>query len=292
MNNKHNFFCANISKSIDEQICPSASKFNKLLLIEYNDSFEANALLDSTIDNLTKKKLVSLQESDNFLKILLIKQDKKIDKIRVFTVSNSYEHIKYHSFCINNYTDLLEIDIISKFDNNDNNHEFLYLICTNGKKDKCCGKFGKLLYSQISKNNPNIWECSHMGGDRFASNVLVVPSFTVYGRVDLNIMKDIIRYTETELIYLNSYRGHSALSLYSQAAENFIRKKYNLNEINSLKLVSEKPSSNIAIVTFIDKNNKTYNISVEKTKSNILRYTTCNTIKKNYTNIFIPNEIN
>jgi hypothetical protein len=28
------------------------------------------------------------------------------------------------------------------------------------------------------------WECSHVGGDRFAANVLVVPDGTAYGRLD------------------------------------------------------------------------------------------------------------
>jgi hypothetical protein len=38
--------------------------------------------------------------------------------------------------------------------------------------------------AQLQARRPGqVWECSHVGGDRFAANVLVLPSGLLYGRV-------------------------------------------------------------------------------------------------------------
>ena len=60
----------------------------------------------------------------------------------------------------------------------------LYLVCTHGKHDPCCALRGRPVAAAMAQVRPGqVWECSHIGGERFAANVLLLPSGLVYGRV-------------------------------------------------------------------------------------------------------------
>lgn len=59
------------------------------------------------------------------------------------------------------------------------------LVCTHGLHDVCCAVRGRPVAAALAAQWPEqTWECSHIGGDRFAANVLVVPDGTCYGRLD------------------------------------------------------------------------------------------------------------
>ena len=61
----------------------------------------------------------------------------------------------------------------------------LLLVCTHGRHDVCCAVRGRPVALALAARWPDqTWECTHIGGDRFAANVLVVPDGTVYGSLD------------------------------------------------------------------------------------------------------------
>jgi Sucrase/ferredoxin-like len=56
-----------------------------------------------------------------------------------------------------------------------------YLVCAHGGHDACCALRGRPLARSMPADD--VWECSHLGGDRFAANVLVLPHGFYYGQV-------------------------------------------------------------------------------------------------------------
>ena len=60
------------------------------------------------------------------------------------------------------------------------------LVCTNGRHDPCCATFGRPLVRALraSRWADRVWECSHIGGDRFAGNLLLLPESLYFGRCD------------------------------------------------------------------------------------------------------------
>ncbi|GAB3441048.1 sucrase ferredoxin [Phycicoccus ginsengisoli] len=59
------------------------------------------------------------------------------------------------------------------------------LVCTHGRHDVCCAVRGRPVAAAVAERWPErTWECSHIGGDRFAANLLVVPDGTTYGGLD------------------------------------------------------------------------------------------------------------
>lgn len=59
------------------------------------------------------------------------------------------------------------------------------LVCTHARHDACCAVRGRPVARVLDEHYPGlVWECTHIGGDRFAANVLVVPDGVYYGLVD------------------------------------------------------------------------------------------------------------
>jgi hypothetical protein len=100
----------------------------------------------------------------------------------------------------------------------------LVAICAHGKHDQCCAVRGRSATAAIAAEFPEFtWECSHLGGDRFAATMLVLPEGLCYGRVDSTDSAELVRkYLEGRLD--NRYlRGRTSLPHPVQAAQYFVR---------------------------------------------------------------------
>ena len=63
--------------------------------------------------------------------------------------------------------------------------EPLILVCTHGVHDVCCALRGRPVASALASRWPErVWECTHIGGDRFAPNVVLLPDGFYYGNLD------------------------------------------------------------------------------------------------------------
>jgi hypothetical protein len=112
-------------------------------------------------------------------------------------------------------------------------------ICAHGKHDQCCAVRGRSACQAIAQRYPEFtWECSHLGGDRFAATMLVLPEGLCYGRVDSADAADLIRlYLEGRLD--NSFlRGRTSLPHAVQAAQYFAREAFGDDRIASLSPLS------------------------------------------------------
>ena len=100
----------------------------------------------------------------------------------------------------------------------------LYLVCTHGRHDRCCALRGRPVAQALGRVEPErTWECTHIGGDRFAANVVVLPDGLYLGRVEVDEVVDVVRGLEAGRLPAGRVRGRSSLSLPAQAAQQFAR---------------------------------------------------------------------
>jgi hypothetical protein len=100
----------------------------------------------------------------------------------------------------------------------------LYLVCTHGRHDRCCALRGRPVAQALGRVEPErTWECTHIGGDRFAANVVVLPEGLYLGRVEVDEVVDVVRGLEAGVLPAGRVRGRSSLSLPAQAAQQFAR---------------------------------------------------------------------
>jgi len=67
-----------------------------------------------------------------------------------------------------------------------------------------------------------VWQTTHLGGHRFAPNVLVLPQSTLYGRVTEQGLDDFLEDTEAGLLHLPLLRGRHGYPQPAQAAEAYL----------------------------------------------------------------------
>ena len=78
------------------------------------------------------------------------------------------------------------------------------------------------------------WECSHLGGDRFAATMLVLPEGLCYGRVDSTDSADLVRLYLEGRLDNRLLRGRTSLPHAVQAAQYFAREANGDDRIASL----------------------------------------------------------
>jgi len=100
----------------------------------------------------------------------------------------------------------------------------LYLVCTHGRHDRCCALRGRPVAKALAVEHPErTWECTHVGGDRFAANLIVLPEGLYLGRVDDVDACRVVRDLAEGTLPAGQVRGRSSLPLPVQAAQQFAR---------------------------------------------------------------------
>ena len=127
----------------------------------------------------------------------------------------------------------------------------LFLVCTHGRHDPCCAERGRPLALALSREFPEeTWECSHIGGDRFAGNVVAFPHGLYFGRVGTEDGPRVAAAYGESRIDLEHYRGRSCQSMAVQAAEHALRLEQGLDGVSDVAFVSAERSGDEVSATF------------------------------------------
>lgn len=88
----------------------------------------------------------------------------------------------------------------------------LYLVCTHGTRDRCCGTLGFPVYRSLHENSSRkVLQVSHLGGHRYAPVVLALPEWRFFGHMDQVTCLDMDQTLNSGRAYLPGYRGHGRL---------------------------------------------------------------------------------
>jgi hypothetical protein len=113
-----------------------------------------------------------------------------------------------------------------------------YLVCTNGARDPCCAIRGPAVAQALERARPGqVYECSHLGGHRFAANVLVLPDGLCFGRLDARSAPSLADELDGGMLPLEHLRGRTAFEPEQQAAEILLRRELALAGLADLTLV-------------------------------------------------------
>ena len=119
----------------------------------------------------------------------------------------------------------------------------LLLVCTHGKHDRCCAKYGRPLYDAVREQVDEewAWQSSHVGGDRFAGNLVVLPDGVYYGRVEPGEAWSVVEAALERRVHLPRYRGRSCHGFAAQAAELAVRERTGLLGVPDVRVARIEP---------------------------------------------------
>jgi hypothetical protein len=121
-------------------------------------------------------------------------------------------------------TDEYLLDVLVGADPGEVSNEPIYLVCTHGRHDACCAVRGRPVAAALAAAYPErTWECSHIGGDRFAANVVVLPHSLFYGHVAAPRAVELAKHYDEGLVVPDLLRGSGAFTPPVQAAQHYAR---------------------------------------------------------------------
>ena len=95
----------------------------------------------------------------------------------------------------------------------------LILVCAHGMHDACGAIRGRPVAAALAEHYPDqVWECSHVGGDRFAPNVVLLPDGFYYGNLDPDTAVETVRQHLAGAVDARRLRGMSSFAPPVQAA--------------------------------------------------------------------------
>jgi len=102
----------------------------------------------------------------------------------------------------------------------------VFAVCAHGTHDVCCALMGRPVAAALDDARPGrVWECSHVGGDRFAANVLVLPTGLLYGRVGAHAVGALADAADRGVVLDQYLRGRVGFPPEVQAAMAFAHRE-------------------------------------------------------------------
>lgn len=278
------FQCAVASAQRGEPIFATASQVRRWLLVEVRGSWGrdpiANTDLGRHVDDAWRDRMRA-----NGIRVVAIRRDldRQPDKpLRLFFVDSASERggdaWRRDVAGLHNVVSATASLPAAGSDSGWTRHpDPVVLACTNGRHDACCAAFGRPVVRALraSAHAPSVWECSHIGGDRFAGNVVVLPDGLYFGRCEADATPALIDGYRAGRLDLDHYRGRSTLSYMHQAAEFFTRRELDLDSIDAVVSVSRvgDPADGRFVVVLADSRRVT--VRVRRTMGPVASPLTC-----------------
>ena len=172
------FRCSFASVEDAEPIIGTAPTDPEILLVECPGPWGREAVSNNRLPALVRDHLGSLD-----LKVFLVRRydGSAGPGTRVFHATATDAGYDVRGTVLDRPEDLLDLDLASlpAYDGP------LWLVCTNGKRDRCCAELGRPIAGLLSQEWPDgTWETTHLGGHRFSGTLLALPSGLTLGRLD------------------------------------------------------------------------------------------------------------
>ncbi|POM23059.1 Sucrase/ferredoxin-like protein [Actinomadura rubteroloni] len=140
------------------------------------------------------------------------------------------------------------------------------LVCTHGRRNACCARTGAPLARALARRFPGpVWETTHVGGDRFAANLVCLPHALYYGDLGTAEAVDAVTaYTRGEVAPAR-LRGRAGQPEPVQAAEHFVRARTGVLGIDAVRVESLTGTSPYEAV--VSAGEARYRVVIERAKA-------------------------
>jgi hypothetical protein len=230
------FRCADAAFERDEPMFATASHVQRWLLVEQSGPFSGESVPAGRISRAALGHLSRLAR-DVRARLVLIRRPPGVaaeDGVRAYyaDVRPGWEGLASH--LVPGEAALAELSLDDPGWTPVNTT--MYLVCTHGKHDPCCAIRGRPVAAALAAElGPGrIWECSHVGGDRFAGNVVALPSGLYLGRVEADEASAVVALIDSGRVPVHYLRGRSCFIPSVQAAQHFARTEGGLAALDGI----------------------------------------------------------
>ena len=246
----NNFFCADASRQVGEDIVGSAPNFLTYVLVECPAPWTPEAFDSKSVPPNLKNLVYEIKKAKLSVRLLLIERAQPIKsnqtKILIYEqqkdgLSKGYIKKEFNVKNIDDVAAVVQQYLVGKAPHSESEHSETrdILVCTHGSHDKCCARYGNPFYakavataSDLSLSNVRLWKSSHFGGHRFAPTAIDLPEGRYYGALDQESFRSILTRTGDVQCLNRVYRGWGILPQPVQALERELILRYGWDWFN------------------------------------------------------------
>jgi hypothetical protein len=279
------FRCSGASLLRDEPIAGTASTVRAFVLVEYTGAWGVDALRDARLPDGLGIRLLETSHAARVRVLLARRPDRSgTEDVRVFAAYADPVAPWLETTALTDVHDVLDLDLAALGAGRSlgltRSGGALFCVCTHGRHDVCCAERGRPVAAALETAHPEeTWEVSHIGGDRFAANMVVLPHGLYYGRLDPVAGLGVAGGHLAGELDLDHLRGRSGLAMPAQAAEVALRRRLEETRIDSVRFLGATRRDDVTTARF-DVAGTTYTVRVRTTHGAPQRLT-CQALRDN-----------
>jgi hypothetical protein len=223
--------CADASLAAGEPLGATATEGVEWLLVEVRGSWGRDAVADTT---LAPEVRASLAAFDG--KVVLVRRPDRRAGVTLFRATVGEPGGTIYRRELEDLAELPGADV----DRGEPAAGQVVLVCAHGRRDACCARLGVPFYDALAPYlaPDRLWQASHLGGHRFAPNVVWLPAGVQLGRVPPTRAPAVAGLLGEGRIPLDLYRGRTIYAPPVQAAEILVRTVSGHDGVGDLRLLA------------------------------------------------------
>lgn len=238
--------CSRAAREAGDPLAGTASTVRAFLLLEAPGAWGPH-LRDAGIVPAEVRRHLRMLEKEHGVRPLLIRHGGRPHRtdLTVFAAYAGPGRPWLERTVLQDYEELLEHDFSGMARGRrpglTPHEEPIYAVCTHGRHDACCAERGRPVWDALRATVPDrAWQVSHIGGDRFAANVLVLPEGLYYGQVDALDARELVHRHDGGQMLLYRLRGRSSYPMAVQFAELALRRRLGVDGIDAVALTGHR----------------------------------------------------
>jgi hypothetical protein len=251
------FRCATASLGRADPLAGTASTVRAFLLLEHPGPWGADVLRDSRLPDGVGARLAAAARAARVRVLFVRRHGRRTPAAgtRIFLAYADPAAPWAETALLDGPEGVLDLDLaalgagrspgLTPYDGS------LLCVCTHGRHDACCAERGRPVAAALARAHPDeTWEVSHIGGDRFAANLLVLPHGLYYGALDPPSAIAVAGSHLTGQVDLDHLRGRSGLPMPVQAAELALRRQLGETRADAVRFVGRSSTAAGTVARF------------------------------------------
>ena len=243
--------CSLRSLAAHEALAGTASTIRRWLLVEHLGPWGEVALRDAPLVSGARERLRAWERATRGRVLLIRRAGRDPSGPTPACLAVDTRRARAGSRSIDGLENLAGLDL-------EDAHAFsepvtgpVIVVCTHGRRDVCCAERGRPLAAAAAAALPGgVWESTHVGGDRFAGNLVAFPHGLYFGRIEPDRAAEVVHAYGEGRIVLDRYRGRSCDPLPVQAGDQAVRSRFGLEAIDDVRPLRVSRDADRVSMTF------------------------------------------
>jgi hypothetical protein len=242
-------FCCEAARDEGAPLGGTASRALAWLLVEHRGAWGADAVAHNDLPDAVRAWMTAQVAALGKARPLLIRQETASRQgVTCFLAVAGEDRRELYRFAVDSAEQLAGLDLAADLAAGklraSLSDELLTLVCTNGKRDRCCARHGVPTSRALAAlEGTSVWQSSHQGGHRYAASALWLPEGVCYGYLRPEDAPALVAARRAGTLVRERFRGRTFHAAPVQAADVLLREALCVDALEPWRLVESTPAA-------------------------------------------------